>query len=130
MQSDAAVFRTGETLSEGSQDLRGVCVLQRRQGQRSLDGLELRPDRDAGTVQSAGAGGGHHAFGAAAPESRGAHAREDFPDRDDHEWQKHTLVWVDDAGNTRFDYRPVHMYTLTDEVEVVPPKSVCTINAY
>jgi succinate dehydrogenase / fumarate reductase flavoprotein subunit len=44
-------------------------------------------------------------------ESRGAHAREDFPNRDDHEWMKHTLVWVDDAGKTSFDYRPVHMYT-------------------
>jgi succinate dehydrogenase / fumarate reductase flavoprotein subunit len=56
------------------------------------------------------------------PESRGAHAREDFPDRDDHDWQKHTLVWIDEAGNSSFDFRPVHMYTLTDDVEVVPPK--------
>jgi succinate dehydrogenase / fumarate reductase flavoprotein subunit len=54
-------------------------------------------------------------------ESRGAHAREDFPDRDDVQWHKHTLCWVDEAGNTRIDYRPVHMYTLDDEVEVVPP---------
>ncbi len=56
------------------------------------------------------------------PESRGAHAREDFPDRDDHDWQKHTLVWIDEAGKSSFDFRPVHMYTLTDDVEVVPPK--------
>jgi succinate dehydrogenase / fumarate reductase flavoprotein subunit len=56
------------------------------------------------------------------PESRGAHAREDFPDRNDHDWMKHTLVKVDEAGKTSFDFRPVHMYTLTGEVEVVPPK--------
>jgi succinate dehydrogenase / fumarate reductase, flavoprotein subunit len=55
-------------------------------------------------------------------ESRGAHAREDFPDRDDHEWMKHTLVKVDDNGKSSFDFRPVHMYTLTKDVEVVPPK--------
>ena len=55
-------------------------------------------------------------------ESRGAHAREDFPERDDQNWLKHTLCWVDEAGNTRIDYRPVHMYTLSDEVSVIPPK--------
>jgi succinate dehydrogenase / fumarate reductase, flavoprotein subunit len=55
------------------------------------------------------------------PESRGGHAREDFPERDDVHWQKHTLVKVDEAGKTSFDFRPVHMYTLTDEVKVVPP---------
>ena len=56
------------------------------------------------------------------PESRGAHAREDFPERNDAEWMKHTLVKVDENGKTSFDYRPVHMFTLSDEVEVVPPK--------
>jgi succinate dehydrogenase / fumarate reductase flavoprotein subunit len=55
-------------------------------------------------------------------ESRGAHAREDFPERDDEHWMKHTLVSLSDAGQTSFDFRPVHMYTLTDEVDVVPPK--------
>ncbi|HVC16095.1 MAG TPA: succinate dehydrogenase/fumarate reductase flavoprotein subunit, partial [Rhodanobacter sp.] len=54
------------------------------------------------------------------PESRGAHAREDFPERDDVNWLKHTLVWVDDAGKSRFDYRPVHLKTLTGDVEAVP----------
>jgi succinate dehydrogenase / fumarate reductase flavoprotein subunit len=53
-------------------------------------------------------------------ETRGAHAREDFPERDDVHWLKHTLVWVDAAGKTRFDFRPVHLNTLTDEVASVP----------
>lgn len=56
-------------------------------------------------------------------ESRGAHAREDYPDRDDENWQKHTLAWLGEEGDPTLDYRPVHYYTLTDEVEVVPPKA-------
>jgi succinate dehydrogenase / fumarate reductase iron-sulfur subunit len=56
-------------------------------------------------------------------ESRGAHAREDFKDRDDQQWHKHTLCWVDAGGSTRIDYRPVHMNTLTKDVEPIPPKA-------
>ena len=55
-------------------------------------------------------------------ESRGAHAREDYPDRDDEHWMKHTLAWLD-GDEVRLDYRQVHLRTLTDEVEVVPPKA-------
>ena len=55
-------------------------------------------------------------------ESRGAQARDDYPERDDVNWLKHTVAWVDDKGDVRIDYRPVHMHTLTDEVEVVPLK--------
>jgi succinate dehydrogenase / fumarate reductase flavoprotein subunit len=55
-------------------------------------------------------------------ESRGAHAREDFSERDDANWQKHTICWVDDAGKTKIDYRPVHMNTLTSDVNVIPAK--------
>lgn len=54
-------------------------------------------------------------------ESRGGHARDDFPDRNDEVWMKHTVAWLDNEKVT-LDYRPVHMYTLTDEVEVIPPK--------
>ena len=54
-------------------------------------------------------------------ESRGGHAREDFPERDDEEWMKHTLAYVDEAGQVRIDYRPVHTRTLTDEVQYIPP---------
>ena len=54
--------------------------------------------------------------------SRGAHAREDFPERDDKNWMKHTVVRLDGA-KVSIDYRPVHMYTLSNEVQVVPPKA-------
>ena len=56
-------------------------------------------------------------------ESRGAHAREDYPDRDDENWMKHTLSWIDTDGKVSFDYRPVHQATMTDEVEAIPPKA-------
>jgi succinate dehydrogenase / fumarate reductase flavoprotein subunit len=56
-------------------------------------------------------------------ESRGAHAREDFPDRDDKNWMKHTLMWVNDKGKTKVSYRPVNLFTLSDDVEVVAPKA-------
>jgi succinate dehydrogenase / fumarate reductase flavoprotein subunit len=55
-------------------------------------------------------------------ESRGAHAHDDFPERDDADWMKHTLAWCDDHGAVRLDYRAVKMRTLTNEVSVFPPK--------
>ena len=56
-------------------------------------------------------------------ESRGAHAQEDFPDRDDTKWMKHTLAWVDGKRAVKLDYRDVKMRTLTNEVQVFPPKA-------
>src|SRR3546814_370115 len=60
-------------------------------------------------------------------ESRGAHAHEDFPNRDDNEWMKHTVSWFDGwggkGGKVTLDYRPVHDYTLTDEAEYIKPKA-------
>lgn len=55
-------------------------------------------------------------------ESRGAHAREDFPERDDKNWMKHTLAWIDGRGKVTIDYRPVHTYTLTNEIAYIEPK--------
>ncbi len=122
MQADAAVFRTGETLAEGVSKIREIhaSFADVKVSDRSLvwnsdlmETFELQNllGQSLATIVSA----------ENRKESRGAHAREDFPDRNDAEWQKHSLTWVDDAGNTRIDYRPVHMYTLDDEVEVVPP---------
>ena len=122
MQIDAAVFRTGETLADGVQKIREIhaSFADVKVSDRSLvwnsdliETFELQNllGQALATIVSA----------ENRKESRGAHAREDFPDRNDTEWQKHTLCWVDEAGNTRIDYRPVHMYTLDDEVQVVPP---------
>jgi succinate dehydrogenase / fumarate reductase, flavoprotein subunit len=57
-------------------------------------------------------------------ESRGGHAREDYPNRDDKNWMKHTLAWQDYAtGKVRFDYRPVHTYTLSNDIAYIEPKA-------
>jgi succinate dehydrogenase / fumarate reductase flavoprotein subunit len=56
-------------------------------------------------------------------ESRGGHAREDFPERDDETWMKHSLLWCDEAGKVTIDYRPVHLQPMTNEVQSFPPKA-------
>ena len=123
MQSHCAVFRTGEILGEGKDRLRRVwdgradmAVSDRSMIWNSdlVEALEF-DNLLAQSVVSVDAALDRE-------ESRGAHAREDFPERDDESWMKHTLIWLDEDGRSRIDYRPVHANTMTNEVRAVPPQ--------
>jgi succinate dehydrogenase / fumarate reductase, flavoprotein subunit len=125
MQEDAAVFRTGETLQSGVD--RVAKVVSRRGDLKVSDrGMIWNTDLmetlefDNLVSQAAVTVGG----ALNRPESRGAHAREDYPDRNDVDWMQHTLAWFDDeTGAVRFDFRPVHSYTMTNEIAYIPPKA-------
>ncbi len=125
MQEDVAVFRTAETLEEGARKMAAVQKRVRDIGvtDRGLiwntDLVEtLEFDNLIGqavvTVNSA----------VNREESRGAHAREDYKDRNDQQWMKHTLSWYDDdTGQTHIDYRPVHAYTMSNDIGYIQPKA-------
>ena len=125
MQNNCAVFRTGEVLEEGVRKIDEVrsSIQDVKVSDTSMiwnsdlvETLELNNLISQAVVTMYSAEN--------RKESRGAHAREDFSERDDQNWMKHTLAWLDDGdAKPKIDYRPVHMYTLTDEVEVFPPKA-------
>lgn len=123
MQRHCAVFRTQNLLEEGVKKVENIADSMKdlKVTDRSLiwntdlvEALELDNLIAQSSVTIACA--------LNRKESRGAHARDDFPERDDKEWMKHSVCSQNDKGKVAIDYRPVHMYTLTDEIEVVPPQ--------
>jgi len=125
MQNNCAVYRTGDVLAEGQKLIhevwRGtadVKVTDRSMIWNSdlIETLEFDNLITQAVVTMEGA--------LNRQESRGAQAREDFPDRDDKNWMKHTLAWIDETKlSVQLDYRPVHTYTMTNDVQYIEPKA-------
>ena len=125
MQNNCAVFRTGEVLEEGKALIHQAWAAgdDLKTTDRSLvwntdltEALEYENLILQAVVTMEGA--------ANRKESRGAHAREDYPNRDDGEWMKHTLASIDTGARTvGLDYRPVHTYTMTSEIDYIKPKA-------
>ncbi len=124
MQADAAVFRTGETLENGVKAIAkiwkaGQDIKVTDRGMIWNTDLVETLEYDNLIGQAAVTIGG----ALNRTESRGGHAREDYPDRDDKNWMKHTLAWFDErTGKARYDDRPVHSFTLTKDVDYIKPK--------
>jgi len=123
MQKHAAVFRNSTSMAEGVAKMHKLWdgLADMAVSDRSLiwnsdlmEALELQNLMGNAMATMVSAEARH--------ESRGAHAHDDYPERDDQNWLKHTLAWCDEKGETRLDYRPVRMQTLTNEVSVFPPQ--------
>ena len=125
MQSNCAVYRTGETLEEGSKLIHEVWGANDQIGitDRSLvwnSDLVEAMEFDNLIVQAVVTMDGANNR----TESRGAHAREDYSERDDRDWMKHTLATIDpESKNVSIDYRPVHSYTMSNDMQYIEPKA-------
>ena len=124
MQNNAAVFRTAEILTEGVRGIDKIAATidDIKLSDRSMiwnsdlvEALELENLMACARTTMHSAEARH--------ESRGAHAHEDHPDRDDENWMKHTLAWIAPDGKITLSYRPVHTWTLTNEVEYIEPRA-------
>ena len=124
MQDNAAVFRTAEVLTEGVEKINAVwkTLPDINVADNSLiwnsdlvEALELENLMACAVTTMVSAEARH--------ESRGAHAHEDHPDRDDENWMKHTLAWVNEKGEVTLGYRPVHTWTLSDDIEYIEPRA-------
>jgi len=123
LQKHAAVFRTESTLREGEQLIQ-ECVKEFKNVSIKDRGMVWNSDLAECLELENLLACAEHLITCAAnrTESRGAHAREDFTERDDENWMKHTMSWTREGHVPEITYRPVHTYTLTDEVQYIPPK--------
>jgi succinate dehydrogenase / fumarate reductase flavoprotein subunit len=123
MQQYCGVFRDGPLLNEGVVALAGIAISLRSElgiADRSMINTDLAEAIELDNMMAQAVVSLHSAVGRT--ESRGAHAREDFPKRDDEGWLKHALAWLDGENRVLLAYRPVHMQPMSNEVASIPPK--------